>query len=124
MSTQTAPAVTKINVLEKAQTEGVFVPKSVGKVGDVTLEIAVGKGELPFWHTNDEAEYVYCVRGTIHYQLKHGDDELPSVDVNAGELFTIPAGVAHKPVCSDDNVVLIMEKVNPWTTFDPEPTQS
>jgi hypothetical protein len=40
------------------------------------------------------------------------------VDVNAGELFVIPAGVAHKPMCTNDNVVLIMEKVNPWTTFD------
>jgi uncharacterized RmlC-like cupin family protein len=38
--------------------------------------------------------------------------------VEAGELFVIPAGVAHKPVCSDDNVVLIMEKVNPYTTYD------
>ena len=32
----------------------------------------------------------------------------------------VPAGVAHKPVCSDDNVVLITEKVNPYTTFDDE----
>ena len=118
MSEQTVPTIKKINVLEKAETEGVFVPKSVGKVGDVTLEIAVGKGELPFWHTNDEDEFVYCVRGSIHYQLKFDDKELDQVDVNAGELFTIPAGVAHKPACSDDNVVLIMEKVNPWTTFD------
>jgi uncharacterized RmlC-like cupin family protein len=47
-----------------------------------------------------------------------GDEQLPPVDVKAGEFFLIPAGVAHKPVCSDDNVVLIMEKVNPYTTFD------
>ncbi|HKA50799.1 MAG TPA: cupin domain-containing protein [Candidatus Dormibacteraeota bacterium] len=108
----------KINVLAKAKSEKVFVPKSLGKVGDVTLELALGDGELPFWHTNDEDEHVYCVRGTIHYQLKKGEEELPSVDVNEGDLFVIPAGVAHKPVCSPDNVVLIMEKVNAWTTFD------
>jgi quercetin dioxygenase-like cupin family protein len=118
MSTAVMPEIKKVNVLEKAKSEAVFVPKSLGKVGDVTLELAVGQGELPFWHTNDEDEHVYCIRGTIHYQLKHGEQELPSIDVNAGELFVIPAGVAHKPVCSDDNVVLIMEKVNPWTTYD------
>jgi quercetin dioxygenase-like cupin family protein len=118
MTEQTVPTVKKIDVLEKAKSEGVFVPKSVGKVGDVTLEIAVGKGELPFWHTNDEDEHVYCVRGNIQYQLKYGEQELEPVSVSAGELFVIPAGVAHKPVCSDDNVVLIMEKVNPWTTYD------
>jgi len=118
MSTETMAVPRKIDVLEKAKSEGVFVPKSLGKVGDVTLELAVGKGELPFWHTNDEDEHVYCIRGSIHYQLKRGDDELPTVDVNSGEFFVIPAGVAHKPVCSDDNVVLIMERANPWTTYD------
>jgi quercetin dioxygenase-like cupin family protein len=118
MTVQLATRVKKIDVLEKAGTEQVFVPKSLGRVGDVTLELAVGQGELPFWHTNDEDEHVYCVRGTIHYQLKIGDEQLPPVDVQAGEFFLIPAGVAHKPVCSDDNVVLIMEKVNPYTTFD------
>ena len=118
MTDQTTPQVRKINVLEKAKSEAVFVPKSLGKVGEVTLELAVGKGELPFWHTNDEDEHVYCVQGTIHYKLKYGDQELTPVDVNAGELFVLPAGVAHMPVCSDDNVVLIMEKVNPYTTYD------
>ncbi len=118
MSADVASRIRKIDVLEKSKTEGVFVPKSLGRVGDVTLELAVGKGELPFWHTNDEDEHVYCIRGTIHYQLKQEDNDLPSVDVNAGEFFLIPAGVAHKPVCSDDNVVLIMEKVNPYTTYD------
>lgn len=120
MTTEVASRIKKINVLEKANSEEVFVPKSLGEVGDVTLELAVGSGELPFWHTNDEDEHVYCIRGTIHYQLKVGDEELPSVDVNEGEFFLIPAGVAHKPVCSEDNVVLIMEKVNPYTTFDEE----
>ena len=118
MSANMPPTVRKVNVLDKSKSEAVFVPKSLGRVGDVTLELAVGKGELPFWHTNDEDEHVYCVRGTIHYQLKRAEEELPSIDVNAGELFVIPAGVAHKPVCSNDNVVLIMEKVNPWTTYD------
>jgi mannose-6-phosphate isomerase-like protein (cupin superfamily) len=108
----------KINVLERAGSEKVFVPRSLGRVGDVTLELALGDGELPFWHTNDEDELVYCVRGTTHYQLKKGDEELPPVDVKEGDLFVIPAGVAHKPVSSPDNVVLIMERINAWTTFD------
>jgi len=108
----------KVDVLEKAKSEKVFVPKSLGRVGDVTLELALGDGELPFWHTNDEDEHVYCIRGTMTYQLKKGDEELPSVDVCPGELFVIPAGVAHKPVCTPDVVVLIMERVNAWTTFD------
>lgn len=118
MGDNPASRIKKVDVLEKAKSEEVFVPKSLGQVGDVTIELAVGKGELPFWHTNDEDEHVYCVRGAIHYQLKVDEEELPTVDVNAGEFFLIPAGVAHKPVCSDDNVVLIIEKVNPYTTYD------
>ena len=120
MGNDLASRVKKVNVLEKAKSEEVFVPKSLGQVGDVTIELAVGKGELPFWHTNDEDEYVYCVRGTIHYQLQIDEKDISPVDVNAGEFFVIPAGVAHKPVCSDDNVVLITERANPYTTFDEE----
>ena len=118
MAADPASRIKKIDVLEKAKSEQVFTPKSLGQVGDTTLELAVGKGELPFWHTNDEDEHVYCVSGTIHYQLRVDERELSPVDVNPGELFVIPAGVAHRPVCSEGNVVLIMEKVNPYTTYD------
>lgn len=107
-----------VNLEAKGEQEQVFVPKALAKIGDVVLELAVGKGELPFWHTNEEDEYVYCLRGTITYKLKEGTEELPQVVVKAGDFFTIPAGIAHMPVCSDDNLVLILEKENPWTTYD------
>ncbi len=67
-----------INVWQKAEQEKTFVPKALAKLGDVVPELAVGSGELPFWHTNDSDEYVYCLRGFIIYKLKEGDEELRS----------------------------------------------
>jgi mannose-6-phosphate isomerase-like protein (cupin superfamily) len=109
-----------INVMEKAKSETEWVPKALAKLGDVVLELAVGNGELPFWHTNEADEYVYCLRGTIRYKLKEGEELLPEVDVNPGDFFVIPAGIAHMPVSSSDNLVLILERENPYTTYDPE----
>jgi quercetin dioxygenase-like cupin family protein len=114
MSSQTAPIITKVDLLATAQTEALFV---VGKAGDVVLAINSVVGGMPTswdWSTDDEVEYHYCVRGTLHWQFKHGDQELPAIDVNAGEILTIPAGVAAKGSCSDDTVVLIMERTKSW----------
>jgi quercetin dioxygenase-like cupin family protein len=100
--------------LEKAQSQRLFV---LGRVGDVVLAIdavfTLEDGEYD-WSRDDEVEYHYCARGTAHVQFKYGDQELPPITVNAGEMLTIPAGVAHKGTRSDDNVMLIMERSKPW----------
>ena len=110
MSTQPVPTITKINLLEKAKSEAFFV---VGKLGDVALASAVGNGAFE-WQLDDEVEYHYCVSGTIHYELKYGDQALPPIDLNPGELFIIPAGVSHSGTHPADAVLLIMERAKPW----------
>ena len=119
MANQTAPMIAKIDVLEKANS--IILEKDnsiglvmVGSVGDVVLAINAVKGEFDWTEPDDEVEYHHCVRGTTHYQFKYGDQELPPIDLNAGEILTIPAGVAIKGICSDDVVVLVMERIKPW----------
>ena len=114
MANQTAPTITKLDVLEKAGSQRLVV---LGRIGDVVLAIdAVFTPEdREFgWGSDDEVEYHYCVRGSAHVQFKHGDQELPPITVHAGEMLTIPAGVAHKGTRSDDNVMLIVERSKPW----------
>jgi quercetin dioxygenase-like cupin family protein len=116
MENQPAPMITKIDVLDKAQAQRLFV---LGRLGDVVLaidavftpeDIEVG------WGSDDEVEYHYCLRGSAQVQFKDGDQELPPFTVNAGEILTIPAGVATRGTRSDDNVMLIMERSKPWHT--------
>jgi hypothetical protein len=118
MANQTAPTIAKIDVLEKANSIvleegnsiGLFV---VGSVDNVVLAINVVKGDF-VGDIDDQVQYHHCVRGTAHYQFKYGDQELPPIDLNAGEIVTIPVGVLLKGTCSDDTVVLVMERVKPW----------
>src|SRR5207247_2426667 len=98
-------------VLEKGQSIGLVV---VGSVGDVVLAINVVKGGWGWTPPGEEVEYHHCVRGTSHYQFKYGDQELLPIDLNAGEIVTIPIGVACKGTCADDVVVLVMERIKPW----------
>ncbi len=119
MANQSAPTIAKIDILEKANSIvleegnsiGLFM---VGRVDNVVLAINVVKGGWDWTPPADGVEYHHCVRGTSHYQFKYGDQELPPIDLNAGEILTIPAGVACKGACSDDTVVLVMERVKPW----------
>jgi quercetin dioxygenase-like cupin family protein len=119
LSTQPAPTIDKINVLEKSNS--IVLEKDdpvgfvvVGRVDDVVMAINVVKGGFDWTEPDDQVEYHHCVRGTVHFQFKYGDQELPPIDVNAGELLTIPAGVVIKGTCSDDTVVLVIEHIKPW----------
>jgi hypothetical protein len=119
MANQTVPPITKIDVLEKANaivleasnSIGLFV---VGSVDNVVLAINAVKGGWDWTPPGEEVEYHHCVRGTAHYQFKYGDQNLPPIDLNAGEIVTIPIGVACKGTCADDVVVLVMERIKPW----------
>ena len=119
MANQTVPTIAKINVLEKASSIVLEAGNSIGLfavgiVDNVVLAINAVKGGWDWTPSNDGIEYHHCVRGTAHYQFKFGDQELPPIDLNAGEILTIPIGVACKGTCSDDTVVLVMERVKPW----------
>lgn len=118
MAPESVPTVSKTVVLDKADAiRGQADPIAfveVGRIGDVVLSINVGHGEFEGDVDENDVVYQYCVRGTIQLQFKYGDQELPAMDVQAGEILTIPAGIALKGRCTDDAVVLVIERRKPW----------
>lgn len=98
-------------VVDEGSTVGVVL---VGRVGDVVLAINVVTGAFDWTDADDEVEYHHCVRGTIHYEFKDGAQDLPALDLHAGEILTIPAGVVLRGTGTDDAVALIMERAKPW----------
>jgi hypothetical protein len=119
MEDHAVPRISKIAVLETANAihlEGASTIGlcAVGRVGDVVLAINVVAGAFDWTEPDDEVEYHHCVRGTIHYEFKYGGQDLPSVDLHAGEILTIPPGVALRGSASDDVVGLVMERAKPW----------
>jgi len=124
MSNQPSPVVTKLDVLEKANAIFLEKGKSVGELmissmGNVGVSIMAVPGDFE-GRLSDKVEYLYCVRGSVHYtELKNGDQEAPPFDLNAGELITFPPGWLSKGTCADDTVILYFssEGANPGT-FD------
>jgi len=105
MSNQPSPVVTKLDVLEKASAasyeNGKFLGDSmISSTGNVAVHVSAMKGDFE-GRLSDKVEYLYCVRGSVHYtELKNGDQEVPPFDLNAGELITFPPGWLSKGTCS------------------------
>ena len=68
-------------------------PIDLVTVNDAIVRLARLDGEFP-WHTHDEDEMFLCWSGTFRVEIDHADH----VQLSAGDLFVVPAGVEHRPV--------------------------
>ena len=64
------------------------------------------KEPMNFWHRNLECdELIFCYKGMIHWET-----ELGSITLNAGEMFVIPRGIAHRSLppanSSAENIII------------------
>ncbi len=118
MALEIVPTVSKMVVLDEADAiRGKARPVAfveVGRIGDVVLSINAGNGEFEGDVDENDVHYHYCARGTIQCQFKYGDQELPDMEVQPGDILTVPAGVALRGRCTDDAVVLVIERRKPW----------
>ena len=51
-----------------------------------------------FWHTHDEIQFLYCIKGEFGYEF----EDRASVVLSAGHFIVIPAGVPHRHVQAID----------------------
>ena len=105
---------TKVNLAEKlALLQGLFQPGIVGFINDYKLQVVKVKG--PFvWHKHDETDDFFLVlKGHLTIHLRDRDIEL-----DPGELFVVPRGVAHCPEAADETHVLLIEPAGTVNTGD------
>jgi quercetin dioxygenase-like cupin family protein len=115
-----APLPTKIDLLARAREEPPFAPRSVGRIGEVTVNLARGGGLMPLWHTSDEPEYQICLHGSCRFELMIDGVSLEPVEIGPGELLVIPPGVAHRVECSADTVAVNVCRVDEFTVPEAE----
>lgn len=97
--------VEKINLADKfTQFTEQWTPKLVGKINNQEMKIAKIAGEFVWHHHPDTDELFLVVAGTLRMKFRDGD-----VEVNAGEIIVVPAGVEHLPVADEECHILMIE---------------
>jgi mannose-6-phosphate isomerase-like protein (cupin superfamily) len=104
----------KVNLAEKIGLLGEhYSPGIVGYMNDYKLAVVKVKGEF-VWHTHEETDDFFLVlRGQLTIQLRDRD-----VELSAGELFVVPAGVEHCPRADEETHVLLIEPKGTVNTGD------
>jgi mannose-6-phosphate isomerase-like protein (cupin superfamily) len=100
------------------------VPSELGRVGGASLWESTGAADqLPFWNTNYDGDaYLYIVQGSVRIEFKQtgGEARYGHYLARTGDLFRIPAEVAHRTFSGDGRRRITLEVVpdNPyWSTI-------
>lgn len=88
-----------------ASLPGAYQPADVARVNDAVVRVALIHGDFP-WHTHDEDEMFLCWSGSFRIELEGGD----SVLLSRGDVFVVPAGVAHRPVADEPAHGILLER--------------
>ena len=111
----------KVNLAEKLGlvTEH-WRPKVVGELNGQEVKLAKFQGAFVWHHHDGQDEMFLGVRGRFRVEFRDH-----AVEVGAGELIIVPAGVEHRTVAEEEAEVLIFEPAgvrNTGDVVDPELT--
>lgn len=84
------------------------------QIGDVLVRLGVMQGEF-HWHTHDEQdEFFLVLDGLFRIEL----DGAATVELVPRQAFTVPAGMAHRPIVPVRSAVVMLEKAGVVATGD------
>jgi len=82
-------------------------PKIISEANGQYIKLAKCEGLLE-WHVHDEQDEVFlCLEGQLTLEMKDS-----AVVLNAGQMFTMPRGVEHRPSASILTSILLFEPVD------------
>lgn len=106
---------TSVNLLEHFEKiTDYWSPKVVGQVNDQYIKLVKLKGNLA-WHKHDNEDELFLV---IHGKLRIEMEDRDTVELQSGEFFTVPRGVMHNPIASDECWIMLIETVTTKHTGD------
>lgn len=91
-------------------------PRTVSEFNGHDVMVAKIKGEY-HWHSHaDTDDFFLVLSGVVTIRIKGEED----IVLNAGEMFVVPVGVEHQPVCSEEAHILLIEKTGTPNSGDPD----
>lgn len=81
-------------------------PRVVARINDYDVKIAKVEGEYPEHAHPETDEYFHVLAGELTLALP---DEGRSVTLTAGEVFTVPRGIRHRPSAITGTRILMFE---------------
>ncbi|MFC7235448.1 cupin domain-containing protein [Halosegnis marinus] len=91
-------------------------PHVAAELNGQHVKLARLKGEFD-WHRHDDADELFYVHeGDLTIRLR--DD--PDIELSAGQLHVVPAGVEHQPVAEEECRVLLFEPAGTLNTGNVE----
>lgn len=80
--------------------------ETVAKVNDHVFTLVKVKDRTLDFHVHlDSDEVFYIVSGDMILEFRH-----EKVHLHTGDMFVVPKGVEHRPVCTDEVICLLIEK--------------
>lgn len=88
-------------------------PMTVAVLNDYDVRVVRTQGEFTR-HSHPQTDELFLVlRGTLTIRLDDGE-----VTLGPGQLYVVPRGVPHQPVCPDGAEVLLVEPASTVNTGD------
>jgi mannose-6-phosphate isomerase-like protein (cupin superfamily) len=88
-------------------------PRLVASVNDQHVKIAKCDGSFLFHSHPDSDELFYLFSGKLTMEIEGGDD----VVMKPGDVYVVPKGVRHRPVCENAEIMMV-EKAGTVNTGD------
>lgn len=89
-------------------------PRTVAQFNGYDIMVVKVKGEF-VWHSHADTDDLFLVlAGRLTIRLRDGE-----VELGAGSLFVVPAGVEHQPYSTDGAELLLIEPAGTANTGDP-----
>lgn len=97
-----------------------FEPRIGAELNDHAVKLVKVEGEFPWHHHDGIDELYYVFTGQIRIDIQ----EQQTVELEAGELVVIPAGVEHRPVAEQEAEILLIEPTETRNTGNIENEQT